>query len=254
MNEAPILVELSTKSGSAAALVCVPHAGAGVATFASWPPAFTDCASVLGVCLPGRESHLTELPLTSIDEMAEVLVEPVRSIDARTVVLFGHCSGALVAYELAHRLAEEHSLSQRLYLVVSAQGAPHYFTQGSGRSVGDMSTAELIVHLREVGGTAAEILECEELMEVLAPAIRADSAAVDEYRHDDKREVLHIPLVALGGRYDRVVPHRNLRGWNEYTDCSFGCYLFDSDHFYLSEKEGEVTSFLAGFLTSIQTI
>src|SRR3954447_26751260 len=98
-----LLVPVTPGASHPVSLICIPHAGAGAALYYPWRP-LSQVASLWAVRFPGRENRLAEPALTSIHAMADALAASVAKIPARAMVLFGHCSGALVAYELAIRL------------------------------------------------------------------------------------------------------------------------------------------------------
>jgi medium-chain acyl-[acyl-carrier-protein] hydrolase len=244
------LLQVGGTATDGRALVCIPQAGAGSAAFSSWLPAVTDVSALWAACLPGREGRILEDPLESVAAMADELLEPVRELPARQIVLFGHCSGALVAYELAHRLSGEHARGRTLRLVVSSQRSPAALPRAPQPSVSQLSLAQLIQRLREMGGTDEEILSNGNLMELLAPAIRADLYAVEQYAHDASRPRLCIPITAMGGRADVITPSAELAKWRDLTSGEFTVQLYDDGRSYLADRQGLVLSFLRSLVAA----
>ncbi|HET9894113.1 MAG TPA: alpha/beta fold hydrolase [Streptosporangiaceae bacterium] len=225
------------------ALVCVPQAGCGAAVFALWQRALADTAAVWAVRLPGRETRLPEAAVTTMAQMVDDVVPEIAALEADDLVLFGHCSGALLAYEAAHALSSD-SRRRRVRLIVSSQMAPGQAPPPSGRAISSLPMPELIRELRRIGGTADDILMSGDLMEAMAPMIRADFAAIESYRDQPDRELLKIPIIAIGGKNDSIVSRLELEHWARHTVGSFTLRLFDADHFYLDKEQSAVLAFV----------
>lgn len=75
-------------------LVCLPHAGAGASVYARWATLLPPWIDLVGITLPGRESRISESPLTSMDEVISRLgpavsarvQEPFALLDRKSVV------------------------------------------------------------------------------------------------------------------------------------------------------------------------
>jgi surfactin synthase thioesterase subunit len=247
---APLLVSLGPAVPHPVSLVCVPHAGAGVTAFHSWR-ALGRFAALWAVRFPGRESRLAEPPLTTIDEMAEVLAPAVSKVAAHSVVLFGHCSGALVAYEVANRLAELRLGASDLRLVLSSQPAPFARPAPASEIAGQISQAELARRLRALGGTPEAILENPRLMALMEPAIRADLLAAEQYR-PPAREALPYDITVLGATSDRAISADSLRAWRDHTTGSFQIKWFEGQHFFVTKGGTAVVEYLAELLRSMR--
>ena len=216
-------------------LVCIPHAGAGAALFYPWRP-LGQVASLWAVRFPGRENRLAEPFLTSIDAMADALAASVAQIPARAMVLFGHCSGALVAYETAMRLARIYPKSADRRLVISSQRAPFGRGELTGESVAGISRPDLVARLRQLGGTPEGVLENPRLMALLEPTIRADLLAVERYR-PAAPETLPYDIAVVAANNDRAISADALNAWRQCTSGSFEIKWFDGQHFFIENDE-----------------
>src|ERR1700735_3948256 len=89
-----------------ARMLCLPHAGAGPSTFFAWRDVAPDGVEIVPVSLPGRERRVSEEPYVNLHEAVKGITDELRPIlsDGTPLVLFGHCLGALLAYELARSL------------------------------------------------------------------------------------------------------------------------------------------------------
>jgi surfactin synthase thioesterase subunit len=238
-----VLVRINTAGGTRAGVVCVPHAGAGAAAYMplgkmldlpGWAARF-----------PGRESRMHEAPLPTIAAMADELAPAVRALDVAELVLFGHCCGALVAYDVALRLRDRPGLS----LVVSACAAPGWPFDGMP-SAADMSDEELTAQLAAAGGTDETLLRNKSFVEMVLPVYRADVLAVERYDHEPGRERLQIPVVVLAGKDDEDIPYAAFAAWARVTEGPFDIQLLDGGHFYLDQNERTVAGLLRRALPS----
>ena len=104
-------------------LFCFAHAGAGASVYRPW----TGMAPfrVAPVQYPGREERLGEDPVPDISRLAALAETEVLSKAGGRYALFGHSMGAMVAYELAHRLKGK-PVPQPAALFVSGRQPPHH--------------------------------------------------------------------------------------------------------------------------------
>jgi surfactin synthase thioesterase subunit len=250
LKPAPLLVPLAPAASHPVSLVCIPHAGAGATAFHSWR-ALGSLAGLWAARFPGRESRLAEPPLTTIEEMAGVLAPAVSKITTRSIVLFGHCSGALVAYELASRLTELRPAASDLRLVLSARPAPFGRPASAGESVARISMAELAGRLRALGGTPEAILENAALMALMEPVIRADLLAAEQY-HPPAREALPYDITVLAATSDQAISADSLQAWRDHTTGTFQIKWFAGQHFFVTKNGTAVVEYLAEMLRSMR--
>lgn len=242
-GDSRLLIRINAYSERAAGVVCVPHAGAGAA-------AFMALGKALGIPgwaarFPGRESRMREPRLPTITAMACQLATAVRGLGLSRLVLFGHCCGALVAYEAALRLRDH----PRLILVASSCAAPFWrFTGVPG--VADLPDQELTAQLATAGGTDDALLRNQSFVAMVLPIYRADALAVERYQPSPARERLNIPIFVLAGKDDIDIPHAALAAWSEVTEGPVDMQLLDGGHFYLDHNERAVAGLLRRVLDS----
>src|SRR5581483_8780637 len=115
------LVDIAGSPADDGVLYAIPHAGAGAAAVKKVCRALGDTLHTVAVRLPGRESRMDEEPLTDLTVLVDTLAGQIEDhAHGRDVLLYGHCSGAVIAYEVAGRL----TTTRVKHLVVSAYRAP----------------------------------------------------------------------------------------------------------------------------------
>jgi medium-chain acyl-[acyl-carrier-protein] hydrolase len=207
-------------------LLCIPHAGAGPSFYARW---LTELAPEVEVCLahlPGRESRFREPPGTDLGLLAAQLAEAARPLLDRPFALFGHSMGALLAYEVAHRLPEEPE-----HLFVSGSPAPQ--RPAGEPPIAHLPDAEFLAQVRQdYGGIPDSLWEQQELLRILLPVLRADFAACERYAWL-RRPPLRCGVCALSGAGDPYVPQSALADWGDLTTGPSTARVIGHGHFNL---------------------
>jgi medium-chain acyl-[acyl-carrier-protein] hydrolase len=211
-------------------LFCVPFAGVGPSAFRGWAQALGRDVETFYVQLPGREGRIREQSLSSVAEMTELLVEALLPWLDRPYALMGHSLGGLVAFETAHALRNR--VPEPVTLFVSATRAPQLpNSRPPLHGLGDVAMLEA-VNARYAGSVPAAVLESPELVELLAPALRADLSALETYSYP-MRAPLGCPISVFGGRHDRAVSMDVLEPWAAETTGGFQLRTIEGGHLFL---------------------
>jgi surfactin synthase thioesterase subunit len=243
---APGLVRLSPARDQTVRLVCLPHAGGGGSTFRPLAAALPPWIDVLGVRLPGRESRRREPPISDFDVAVDAVLAELLAQPPLPIALFGYCSGALLAHEMAVRLCAAGRPPVALFGCSSQ--APHDY--GRDRGVHQLPRAELIDYLRGMNVMPDSILDDPGLFELFEPAIRADFAMVETsaYRATDP---LPIPVAAAGARGDSGVLFEDLLEWRRTGSGQFAVHLFGGGgHGFLTSVPDSLAGVLVGALNA----
>jgi medium-chain acyl-[acyl-carrier-protein] hydrolase len=210
-------------------LFCFPYAGGGASIFRGWADGLPDAVEACPVQLPGREARFREAAFTRLRPLVESLAAGLRPHLDRPFAFFGHSLGALVAFELARRLARD-GRPGPVHLFVSGCVAPQTATRET--SIHTLPDAEFREELRRLNGTPAAALDDDELMELVLPTLRADFALYETYAFDPGPP-LACPITALGGLGDDGVGSQDLDAWREQTTGPFRMRMLPGDHFFV---------------------
>ncbi|UIJ59134.1 alpha/beta fold hydrolase [Amycolatopsis acidiphila] len=187
---------------------------------------------VVPVLLPGRGRRADDPALMSAEEIAVPLARQIaiHSRQQREIALFGHSMGALLAYVTAVALERDHGMSP-VRLFVAAAGAPH--RPSRLRPVRMLPDEELLAEVLAVGGTPDAVRYDQETLRNAVPALRADAAVVETYRHDG--HVLSCPITVFLGAADPVVTRDSARRWSELTATPATICTLPGDHFFVRD-------------------
>lgn len=212
-------------------LFCFPYAGGGASVYRGWEAELPEWVEVCPVQPPGREARIRQPPYQDLDSLVAGLDEGLGAeLDERPYAFFGHSLGAIAAYELARR-RRAGGRSQPVHLLVSAHSAPG--VPDDDPPIHDLPEPEFLARLRELNGTPAEVLDHPELMQLVAPLLRADFRVNETYRHRPG-EPLDCPITAFGGFRDGEVPKAKLEPWSAASTGRFRLHMLPGDHFFLN--------------------
>ncbi|MBW4717832.1 thioesterase II family protein [Saccharothrix obliqua] len=206
-----------------ARLICFPHGGSGPAFYRTWADLVPPDVEISVAAYPGRQERLAEPPATTVDRLVEPVVAELR--DVGPVALFGHSMGAVVAYEVAHRLVETGRTPVALF--VSAHRPPHRLGERTERP-----DAELAALLRHLGGVDPVLLDDPELVDLVLDPLRTDHRLMTRYQ-PTRRGPLPVPVVGYAGADDPLVDPADLAGWADLTSAGACVRVWPGDHFYL---------------------
>lgn len=218
-------------------LICLPHAGGGMAVFHPWKKGLPDEIELVAVQLPGRDARYHEALRTDLACMANELADAVAAArPAARLAIFGHSMGALLALELARALGARHIPPD--LLIVSGRAAPRLQVSPSDY-MHTLPDAELVERLCvRYGGMPTALLADPALMTIYLPILRADLQLVETYRHL-AGPAQYWPLMAYGGADDQGVTRVSLQQWEQQTSGPFCMHVLPGDHFFYQNRRAE---------------
>jgi medium-chain acyl-[acyl-carrier-protein] hydrolase len=154
-------------------LVCFPWAGAGALPFRNWAPLVPAGLTLRAMRSGGREDRIREQPPLELGPLIAKLADDLPD-EAQRPVFFGHCLGALIAFEVARELRRRGRPQPSLLVVV---GEP------PSLSGGDPPITDLRETLRSIGSVSESALDDPIVFSLIEPAIAADLKLTASYEY-----------------------------------------------------------------------
>lgn len=212
-------------------LVCLPYAGAGASVYRPWQALAGSALEIVPVRLPGRERLIDTEPHRDVHLAADWLLADLAPVLTGRVALFGHSMGAVLAYELAHRLAGRDGVDVvRLF----ASGSPDPFNQRRHHATG-LSDDEFLARVAEFAGYVDPLLDDPELREMVLPTLRADVEMHEKYRPATD-EALPVPITVIRAEDDHLVTHDEAAAWAKVAGREFEHVEMPGGHMYLVDE------------------
>lgn len=229
-----------------ARLVCLPYAGGSAVYFRPVALALDPSVDVVAVQYPGRQDRRNETPLTEMGQLADRIHALLGRQPELPLTLFGHSMGALLAFELARRAEADGRAPVRVF--VSGRRAP---STHRDEAIHRRDDAGILDELRRMDGTAALILQDEDMLRAALPALRADYTATENYSCPPDTSIT-APITALTGDTDPKTTTAEAEAWGKHTSGAFELQVYPGGHFFLGDNVLEVNAMLSRhFVTAV---
>lgn len=222
-------------------LLCFPHAGGAAGFFQPLARRLPPAVDVHSVQYPGRQDRSAEPPVDDIGELADRVCDALPATTGPALAFLGHSMGAVVAFEVAHRLVAAGRPAPEL-LIASSQPAPSHTRSDRLHLLDDLFLADVAAF----GGADPALLADPLIRQLVLPALRADYRAIETYRHRARRPPLAIPVTAVTGDADPLVTAVEARAWADHTTGAFRLETIRrGDHFYLRDFLDEAAALVS---------
>lgn len=217
-------------------LFCFPHAGGSARAYRRWSDLLPIDIEVLAIEMPGRGTRSKDPLITRMNVLLDALEPAIVPLLDRPYAFFGHSMGGRIGFELARKLRQL-GRPAPVHLCISgtpAPGAPERMPP-----IYALPDDQFIAGIRRHGGTPEDILSNPQMLEIVLPFLRADFI-LTEASPETKDRPLDIPMTAMGGLDDIVVPPEDIALWREQTTRDFSLETYPGGHFFLHTAEQNV--------------
>lgn len=217
-------------------LICFPYAGGSPTIFKDWDECFGGRYNIVAATLPGRGNRIGQRPFENWADLLDDLSVQLEPRLAEPHVLFGHSFGGRIAFELVQQTLRTSSTKA---VIISGCRSPQYRQNQPLMHL--MSKADFKQAIKVMNGTPKAILENNDIMNLMLPAVRADMMLSETWR-DFHASKITPPIHVILGRDDPIECKASTAGWSAYTDT--GCFLHEvsGGHFNLDEDPKAFTS------------
>jgi medium-chain acyl-[acyl-carrier-protein] hydrolase len=241
----PWLIPVIEHSDSVLKMFCVPFAGGNASAFDYWRSINVSRISIFGIELPSRQKRASEAPYVNMNGLVEDLSRFLVPHIDREFVLFGNCTGSVIAFEVAHRLRELIG-REPLCLIPSNGRAPHIPRPET--PVHGLSEEDLVIALGKMGATPPEVLANKKMLQFVLPTLRADFAVAEKYVYKKKGPLLGCNIRAIAGESDPVVAEIDIDAWERHTSGEFSKLVITGNHNLLADKTPQLLASVEALL------
>ncbi|WP_405752885.1 alpha/beta fold hydrolase [Streptomyces sp. NBC_00012] len=227
-----------------AALLCVPHAGAGVSSLYAFQQLSPPWVRTGVVRFAGRETRFMDGTVSSADAYLEEIARSAAELTGSgPLFLLGNCSGASLALA-AGRALTDLGVSVAGLVAVSAPAPvepPPVLPQG-------MTDAQFVDWLRTTWRIPPGLFEDEEMLDLLLPQLRADCEVLSAL--PARREDPGVPVLVVHGEDDEHVGAADIERWRDWGTAVTGTEV-PGGHFVAAELPASVWQAVHPFIEGV---
>jgi len=222
-------------------LICLPYGGGGASVYHSLADRLPEEIEVVALQLPGREDRWLEPPPTNLGNLVHVAAIALAPYCASPFAFYGHCAGALFAFELAYEINARHG-HWPVHFVAAAQHAPH--VPPTSPLLRPLRDDELLAIVKDCGGLPDAVAENSELTEFLLPLLRSDFALWRQYAYRP-RKPMPSPVTTLRGAEDDVAEDSSVQAWREHTSAGYTHLQVEGGHYFVNDMPAYTAALLS---------
>ena len=229
-------------------LICLAHAGAGSSTFRGWAEELRPHFDVVTIQLPGREDRIREPAYETMEAAVAPIVAAIEPFLNRPFVVLGHSLGALIAFEVVHRIRQVYA-SEPIAFIPSACRAPYF--PHPVLPISHLPDADFVTSFQaRYDGIPSVILNDPAYLQAFLFPLRADFRILEAHQFT-ARPLLTCPLLIFGGDRDEIVAQEALEGWKTLSTGTCQMNLLEAGHLYLQTHRKQMTHLLRRQVLSI---
>lgn len=226
-------------------LILFPYAGGSPSMFAPWKALFPDWVQLMPVLYPGRELRRDDPMPKDVVTMAHEFVDQNLALFERPYALFGHCTGVVMAYEVARYVHERFGRMPACF-IASGSESPRY---AAGQLLGalDVDDDELVARMMEYGLVGPDFAANQNFLAYYLPIYRRDLKLMAGYQVEEPW-ILDCPVHLMQGDADPVLHPEGVSDWDAFCALPPQRHVFPGPHFYLNSCRETMASELTSYL------
>ncbi|MEU8461630.1 thioesterase domain-containing protein [Streptomyces sp. NPDC029003] len=227
-------------------LVLLHHAGGSAGSFVPLLPHLPATWRILVPELPARATAPRQPVCPSVESAVDSFAGELAAELSGPYAVFGHCLGALIAFELAHAL--DRRGHRPLWVGVSGSPAPRLVApEPANGPPEDWTREQYVAYMRWLGATPEALWSNTVLADRMIAALRNDLVVNHGYRYSG-RAPLAAPLSVMRGEHDPLVSAPEMAAWADHAEAT-DFRTWPGDHFYLFDRAPEVCGRIVDAIT-----
>lgn len=229
-------------------LFCIPYAGGSAVIYSKWKTQFPSWVEVVPLELAGRGVRIVEPIYNDLDAAVEDLyARMLPQINDGEYAIFGHSMGAMLAFEIAHKLEAANKPSP-LHVFFSGRSAPHIEVSEEKKYhlLGEEAFKEKVLSL---GGTPPEFFQHPELMEVFLPLLRNDFKLAATNLCLNGITPFEKDITVFLGKEEQMNANQ-AHEWKDHTNGMCVIHYFNGGHFFLNDESDKMIDIMTGMISA----
>ena len=221
-----------------ARLFCLPYAGGSSLFYRELGSYLKPTIEMCAIDLAGHGMRMGEPLNSSMDQALDDVYGQMRQVGLdEPFALLGYSMGASIAYYLYFYLKERGIRPKHLYFMANT---PPYVPD-DGVPSADLPDDEFLQEMSALGGLPQEVLECQELVDLFLPIMRADvrleegSLASGPQTIDCNMSVLYSTQDDEGGQMEQ---------WRRCAGRLCDFHQFEGTHFFMLDHYADVAEII----------
>ena len=224
-------------------ILLFPHSGAGASVFASWGKVFQkNHFNFYPIQYPMREGRKNEEMPSSLTEIAREIAESLMEVFKKNrYILYGRCTGSLVAYEVARYVYKKLGIHPKLFVAASALSPNDCKLEPMDDKASSKEWAKKFIDLHFLD---PNVVQDEMFLEFYMPVLKADYKMQVDYQCIPDYQ-LECHIYTLYGKEDKVIDGEKLEHWQAFTKNQVHQVGFTGEHFFENrENLGEICNLI----------
>ena len=225
-------------------IFCLPFAGGSKYSYNEYSNIVSDEIRLIPIEIPGRGSRIRETLCTDIDHIVHDIFHQIKDRLDEPYAIYGHSMGALLGYLLTKQISR-HALNFPKHLIFTGRKAPSVSNKKAFTYL--LPKAEFVKELVVLGGSPAEVLDNEDLINFYEPIIRADFMAVENYKYEASPP-LDIPITVMFGTEEDFT-RAQAEAWQRETTTRLELIQFPGGHFFIYQYAKQIVEIITKTLS-----
>jgi surfactin synthase thioesterase subunit len=204
---------------------------------------------------PGRASRSSQPLLTNAyDLAADMYAELKKGFQGKPYALYGHSMGGLMAHLLTKEIVAAQEIPPPLHLFITGCAGPAARGRADRTVLNryKMPQEELLAEARKLEGFPPDILLDNDMMDYIAPIMRADFEVSETYNYQPD-EPYDIPILVITGNKEPL-KREDVRTWQQETLQPVVYKQLPGKHFFIHTYPAEIMATIAHALQAKQAL
>ena len=221
-------------------IICFPYGGGN-------PYAYSDMANCLpvGWCLyavdlQGHHYGDEQSELLEIPKVTNAVIEEIKALQLKNICLYGHCTGAAIAYDVCKTMEEAGMVVSKLCV-----GATYPFVNETDSGY-KMNNEEMYNFIKEIGGFKSDKINEQQIEEMLSWFGFDVEQAKKYFEKIENRKVISTPIICITSKKDKFTIGKEdaVLNWGKLSSKVKYYELNQGEHYFITEVPDEIINYI----------